>query len=222
MFPLRDDQPKYSPSTVVILLILANALVFFYEISLDEYSRNFLIMRYGLVPAHFRASELITSMFLHGGWAHIFGNMLFLWAFGRSLENIMGHGKFLLFYLLSGIAAGLVQDFFNVGSHVPTVGASGAIAGVMGAYLIKFPRARIDTLVFFIFIARIDIPAVFMLLYWFGTQLVSGFGAIAYSHLSQGGGTAWFAHIGGFLAGMILVSFLGADNAQWQRRRVSW
>jgi len=221
MFPIHDDQPKYSPSTITTLLIVANVLVFLFEISLDEYSRNLLIMRYGLVPAHFQASALLTSMFLHGGWAHIIGNMLFLWAFGRSLESYMGHSKFLLFYLLCGVAAGISQDFFNIASSAPMIGASGAIAGVMGAYLIKFPRARISTLIFFFFIVRVDVPATLMLLYWFITQLVSGFGSIAYSHMSEPG-TAWFAHIGGFLTGMLLVNLLGSGNPQWQRRRVSW
>ena len=221
MFPIHDDQPKYSPSTITTLLILANVLVFLFEISLDEYSRNLLIMRYGLVPSHFHGSALLTSMFLHGGWAHIIGNMLFLWAFGRSLENYIGHTKFLLFYLLCGMVAGITQDFFNLGSSAPMIGASGAIAGVMGAYLIKFPRARISTIVFFFFIVRVDVPATLMLIYWFITQLVSGFGTIAYSHVSESG-TAWFAHIGGFLTGMLLVNLLGSGDPQWQRRRVSW
>ena len=151
------------------------------------------------------------------------GRTSFLWAFGRSLEDRMGSGKFLLFYLLSGVAAGITHDFFNGDSTLPTVGASGAIAGVMGAYLITFPRARIDTVVFFIFITRIQIPAVFMLGYWFLTQLVSGFGTVAYSQASSSqSGTAWFAHIGGFLAGIVLVNLLGTSNPQWQRRRVSW
>ena len=221
MFPIQDDQPKYAPSIITILLIVANALVFFYEISLDEYSRNFLIMKYGLVPAHFQASALLTSIFLHGGWGHIIGNMLFLWAFGRSLEGAMGPAKFLMFYLLCGCAAGLTLDFFSVDSKAPMIGASGAIAGVMGAYVLKFPRARIDTLIFFFFITRVQIPAIFMLGYWFLTQLVSGVGSIGYSHVSENG-TAWFAHIGGFLTGMVLVSLLGTSDPQWQRRRVSW
>ena len=221
MFPLGDDQPKYSPATVTTLLIVANALVFLFEISLDEFSRNHLISRYGLMPGRFHAAALLTSMFLHGGWAHILGNMMFLWAFGRSLEDLMGHTKYLVFYLASGAIAGLVHVLFNPGSMLPTVGASGAIAGVMGAYLIKFPRARIRTLVFFFFIFTTQIPAVFMLGYWFLTQLVSGVGSVGYSHLSQGG-TAWFAHIGGFLGGMVLVSLLGTSSPQWQRKRVSW
>jgi membrane associated rhomboid family serine protease len=221
MFPIQDDQPKFSPSVVTTMLIIANALVFLFEISLDEYSRNALIMRYGLIPAHFQTSALLTCMFLHAGWAHIIGNMLFLWAFGRSLEDRMGHVKYLIFYLVCGIVAGLTHCFFNAGSQLPTIGASGAIAGVMGAYLVSFPRARIDTIVFFFFIARIQIPALFMLGYWFLTQLLSGVGSLTYSHQSVSG-TAWFAHIGGFISGIVLVYLLGASSPQYQQRRVSW
>jgi len=221
MFPIRDDRPKYSPATVTTLLIIANVLVFLFEWSLDDYSRNHLIAKYGLVPAHFHFTTLISSMFLHGGWAHILGNMMFLWAFGRSLEDYMGHAKYLLFYLVSGAVAGLVQVFFNSDSAIPTVGASGAIAGIMGAYFVTFPRARIVTVIFFFFIFTTEIPAVVMLGYWFLVQLVSGVGSIGYSQVAQGG-TAWFAHIGGFIAGIILVNVLGTDNPQWQRRRVSW
>ena len=219
MFPIGDDQPKYSPATVTTLLIIANVLIFLFTYSLDPYSRNFVFAKYALVPSHFRLQSLVTSMFLHGGLIHILGNMLFLWAFGRSLEDIMGHGKFLLFYLASGVCAGFVHVYFNIDSSAPTVGASGAIAGVMGAYLVKFPRARIATLIFTFLI--INIPAPIMLVYWFIMQLVSGLGSIAYSNVSQGG-TAWFAHIGGFIAGILLVSVLGTENPRWQRRRVSW
>src|SRR5580698_2626122 len=160
MFPLRDDRPTYTAPIVTTLLIVACILVFLFELSLDEYSRDYFIGRYGLVPAHLRPLTLVTSMFLHGGWLHIIGNMLFLWAFGKSLEDAMGHSKFLSFYLICGVAAGIAHVFFNPETTLPTVGASGAIAGVMGAYLIKFPRARIHTLIFlFIFITTTDIPA---------------------------------------------------------------
>ena len=145
MFPIHDDQPKYSPSIITTLLIVVNALVFLFEISLDEYSRNLLIMRYGLVPAHFHPSALVTSMFLHGGWAHIIGNMLFLWAFGRSLEDC--HGAWQVPALLSAVrhGGGHLPGFFQCWVRtLPSIGASGAIAGVMGAYLVKFPRARIQ------------------------------------------------------------------------------
>src|SRR5580658_8045119 len=130
MFPLRDDRPTYTAPIVTTLLIIACALVFFFELSLDEYSRDYFITRYGVVPAHLRPITLVTSMFLHGGWMHIIGNMLFLWAFGKSLEDAMGHVKFLSFYLICGVTAGIVQFLFNYYSRVPTVGASGAIAGV--------------------------------------------------------------------------------------------
>src|ERR1700733_7513188 len=155
MFPLLDDRPTYSPPVVTTLLIVACALVFFFELSLDDYSRDYFLNRYGVVPAHLRPVTLFTSMFLHAGWAHIIGNMLFLWAFGKSLEDAMGHTKFLMFYLLCGIAAGIAHIMFNLYTTLPTVGASGAIAGVMGAYLVKFPRARIHTLVFLLFFVTI-------------------------------------------------------------------
>ena len=201
MFPLRDDRPTFTPPAVTTLLIAACVLVFFYELTLDEYSRNYFITLYGLVPSHFRPSALITSMFLHGGWSHIIGNMLFLWAFGKSLEDAMGHGKFLAFYLAVGAIAGIVQVVLNYYTSIPTVGASGAIAGVMGAYLVKFPRAHIRTLVFVLFfVTTFDIPAVALLLYWFVIQLFSGYGSIAHTHVSDAG-VAWFAHIGGFRGG---------------------
>jgi len=223
MFPLRDDRPTYSAPIVTTLLIAACALVFFYELTLDDYSLNYFMTRYGVVPAHLRLSTLATSMFVHGGWAHIIGNMLFLWAFGKSLEDAMGHSKFLGFYLISGVIAGIAQVAFNPTSHLPTVGASGAIAGVMGAYLIKFPRARIHTLVFvLIFLTTVDIPAALILVYWFFLQLVSGYGSIAQTQVNDPG-VAVFAHIGGFITGMILVSVMGTRNRYYPRRRdVYW
>jgi membrane associated rhomboid family serine protease len=222
MFPLRDDQPTYSKPVVCTLLILINVIVFLHEMQLDDYSRNYFIMHYGLIPDRIRLTSLITMQFLHGGWMHIIGNMVFLWAFGRSLEDAMGSGKFLVFYLACGVAAALTQVLFTPGSTVPMVGASGAIAGVMGAYLLKFPRARIYSLVFiFIFITRMEIPALFFLPYWFLTQVLSGYGTFAYSHLSEGG-TAYFAHIGGFVAGMILVQIFGTQNRYVRRGDIRW
>ena len=221
MFPLRDDRPTYSPPIVTTLLIIACALVFLFELSLDEYSRNYLLAVFGVVPAHLRPVSLITSMFLHGGWMHIIGNMLFLWAFGKSLEDAMGHTKFLVFYFVCGVAAGITHIVFNQYSSVPTVGASGAIAGVMGAYLIKFPKAYIHTLVFFFFITVVDIPAAFILVYWFLVQLFSGAGSIAHSSVTDRG-VAWFAHIGGFLTGMVLVKVMGTRQRYFPRRDVYW
>jgi len=219
MFPLRDDQPTYSPPIVTTLIIVACTFVFLFELTLDEYSRNYFITVYGLVPAHMRPATLVTSMFLHGGWGHIIGNMLFLWAFGKSLEDALGHTKFLCFYFACGIIAGIVHVIFNADSTMPTVGASGAIAGVMGAYLIRFPRANIRTLVFIIFfITTVEIPAWGLLIYWFVAQLFSGYGSIAHTHVTDSG-VAWFAHIGGFVSGMILVQLMGTRQRYFPRRR---
>ena len=222
MFPLRDTQPSYSRPLITVLIIILNVVVFLHEISLDEYSRNYFIAHYGLIPARFHFSAILTSMFMHGGWMHIIGNMWFLWIFGDNVEDVFGHLKYLAFYLLCGMAAAFTQVLFSPGSRLPMVGASGAIAGVMGAYLIKFPRSRIVTLVFiFIFITTIEVPAGLMLAYWFIIQFFSGVGTIGYSHVSQGG-TAFFAHIGGFITGMILVGVMGTRQVYMRRRDVSW
>src|SRR6266508_47109 len=151
MFPLRDTEPSYSKPVVTGLLIAINVLAFLFEFSLDPYTRNAFIAAYGMVPDEFRWSTLITSMFLHGGWMHLLGNMWFLWIFGDNIEDILGHGKYLLFYLVCGVA--VAQFIVDPSSRIPTVGASGAIAGVMGGYMVKFPHSRIHTLVFiFLFI----------------------------------------------------------------------
>ncbi|HWE50882.1 MAG TPA: rhomboid family intramembrane serine protease [Bryobacteraceae bacterium] len=222
MFPLRDDRPTYSAPIVTTLLIVACALVFLFELTLDDYSLNYFISIYGLVPAHLRLSSFITSMFLHGGWSHIIGNMLFLWAFGKSLEDAMGHSKFLAFYLIGGVIAGIVQVIFSAGSSVPTVGASGAIAAVMGAYLIKFPKARIHTLIFVLFfLTTADIPAAFILIYWFVIQVFSGYGSLAHTTVMDGG-VAFFAHIGGFIAGIVLVQVMGTRTRYFPRRDIYW
>lgn len=209
MIPLRSTERVYSPAVVTISLIIVNILIFLYEFSMDSGQLNVFIARHGIVPDNLHSSSLLTSMFLHGGWLHVLGNMWFLWIYGRNVEDILGSAKFLVFYLLCGLAAALIHIFFNPFSRVPTVGASGAIAGVMGAYLIKFPRARIITLVpIFVFLTTLEVPAVFLLLYWFVIQFFSGFMSIGYSQVSTGG-IAWFAHVGGFLAGMLLVSVMG-------------
>jgi membrane associated rhomboid family serine protease len=222
MFPLRDDRPTYTAPIVTTLLIAACALVFFFELSLDEYSRDYFINSYGLIPRHMRPVTLLTSMFLHGGWSHIIGNMLFLWAFGKSLEDAMGHTKFLAFYLICGVAAGLAHVLINPDTTLPTVGASGAIAGVMGAYLVKFPRAKIHTLIFPVFfVFMTDIPAALIVLYWFVTQLFSEYGSITQTQ-AMNGGVAYAAHIGGFVAGMVLVQFMGARTRYFPRRDIYW
>jgi membrane associated rhomboid family serine protease len=223
MFPLRDTQPSDSKPIVTILLIVLNVLVFLFEFSLDPYTHNAFISTYGMVPDRLTVSSVFTSMFLHAGWFHVLGNMWFLWIFGDNIEDILGHGKFLLFYLLCGVAAALAQYFFDPFSRIPVVGASGAIAGVMGAYMVKFPRARIVTFIFvFLFFTTIEIPAWAMLIYWFFLQLVGGFDSMASSLYSRGGGTAFLAHVGGFLAGMALVLLLGTRQRYYNRRDLSW
>ena len=220
--PLRDTQPSYSKPLVTTSLIVINVLVFLYEFSLDEYSQNAFIFTYGLVPEQFNLQSLMTSMFLHGGWMHLIGNMWFLWIFGDNIEDILGHGKYLLFYLLCGVAAAVAQVMLNPFSRIPMVGASGAIAGVMGSYMFKFPHARIETFAFiFVFITRFDVPAWLMLIYWFATQLFSGVGSIGTSTANQGG-VAFFAHIGGFVAGSALIYLMGTRERYSRRRDVSW
>jgi membrane associated rhomboid family serine protease len=222
MFPLRDRQPSYTKPAVTIFIIVVNLLVFLFEFSLDDYSRNAFINTFGLVPDRFHALNVLTSMFLHGGWMHVLGNMWFLWIFGDNIEDILGHGKYALFYLLCGVAAAMAQVLLNPVSRVPMVGASGAIAGVMGAYMVKFPRARIETIaVIVFFITRFDVPAWVMLIYWFATQVFSGVGSIGYTQVNEGG-TAFFAHIGGFIAGIALIYTMGTRQVYARRRDLQW
>lgn len=222
MIPLRDTQPSSSFPFVTVALIVMNVAVFLNEWSMNTWELNHLIGTYGIVPDRFQYTDLLTSMFLHGGWLHVIGNCWFLWIFGDNVEDILGHGKFLVFYLLAGAAAGLVHVLLNPYSRVPTVGASGAIAGVMGAYMLKFPHSRILTLVpIFIFVTTMEIPALVMLAYWFLIQIFSGMGSIGYSQISRGG-VAWFAHVGGFLAGMALVTLLGTRERYRYRRDLRW
>lgn len=205
MIPLRSTERVHSNTPVVIGLILVNLAIFIYEITLSGPQQTAFITRYGMIPNRLQWADLLTSMFLHGGWLHILGNMWFLWIYGRNVEDILGPAKFVAFYLVCGLAAGLLHLLLNPYSRLPTVGASGAIAGVMGAYLIRFPRARIITLVpIIVFLTTLEIPAALLLLYWFAIQFFSGVGSVGTANLSQGG-TAWFAHIGGFVAGMLLI-----------------
>jgi membrane associated rhomboid family serine protease len=222
MIPLRDSQPSYSTPFVTAGLIGANVLVFFYQLTLDPYTLNHLVAAYGVVPARLELSTLVTSMFLHGGWLHLIGNMWFLWVFGDNVEDILGPAKYLFFYLACGVAAALVHVALNPASRIPTIGASGAISGVMGAYMVKFPHSRIVTLVpVFFFLTLIEIPASIMLVYWFVIQIFSGVGSLAYSSASQGG-VAWFAHAGGFLAGMLLVGALRPRPRYRRREDLHW
>ena len=216
MIPLRSSERHYTPATVTLLIIVANVLVFLFELSLGNGRQlNRFIEIYGIVPDRLWLPSLVTSMFIHGGFLHILGNMWFFWIYGRGVEDVLGHAKYFFFYMVCGVAAGLVQVLVNANSPVPTVGASGAIAGVMGGYLIRFPRARIVTLVpIFFFITTIDIPAAFLLLYWFALQFFQGVGSISSSATS--GGVAFFAHVGGFLAGMGLMAIMAPRQPRYQ------
>ncbi|MDI6600787.1 MAG: rhomboid family intramembrane serine protease [Thermoanaerobacteraceae bacterium] len=229
MLPLRDEIRSRRWPFVTVLLILINTVVFLYSILSPEVQFNEFVYRYGMIPAYYSKLlrgggpivlndfyPFITSMFLHGGLFHLISNMWVLWLFGDNVEDRMGHFKFLLFYILSGIIAGIIHFVFNPLSPYPTVGASGAIAGVMGAYFILYPRARILTAVPSIFIIPIivHIPAVVYLLFWFFSQLYSG----TIQTLAGGGavsGVAWWAHVGGFLFGAV---FHGYFEDKWYGR----
>jgi len=207
MFPIRDHNPSGRTPYVTYALIAANVLVFLgYWLTIpDERALGWFFVTWGLVPAQVTAGMgwhgIITSMFLHGGWAHLAGNMLFLWIFGDNLEDIMGHRRFALFYLAAGLAAAALQIAADPGSPVPMVGASGAIAGVLGGYLLLFPRARIDVLIIFVIFFRIfPIPAWLMLGVWFALQLFNGLATP-----TDLGGVAYWAHAGGFVAGVVLT-----------------
>jgi membrane associated rhomboid family serine protease len=222
MIPLRDTQPSYSTPFVTVAIIAVNVFAFLYQLSLDPYTLNWFISHYAIIPDRFQYIDLLTSMFLHGGWLHLIGNMWFLWIYGDNVEDVLGHAKYAMFYLLCGAAAALVHVVTNPYSRVPTLGASGAIAGVMGAYMVKFPHSRIITLVpIFIFFTTLEIPALIMLAYWFILQIFSGVGSIGYSNVS-GGGVAWFAHIGGFVAGIVLIFVLRTRERFRNRRDLSW
>ncbi len=213
--PLRSTERVYSVAKVTAGLIAVNVAIFLYQVSLPAYELNRFVTQWGIVPDQLHLASLFTSMFLHGGWLHILGNMLFLWVFGRNVEDLIGGSRFLLLYLLSGIAAGVVHVITNPYSPLPTIGASGAIAGVMGAYLVKFPRSHIVTLFpIIIFFTTLEIPAALLLLYWFGIQFLSGIGSLGEADYT-GGGVAWFAHVGGFIAGAILVK-LFPERRRWR------
>ncbi|OGR86334.1 MAG: hypothetical protein A3A86_01025 [Elusimicrobia bacterium RIFCSPLOWO2_01_FULL_60_11] len=221
MIPLRDSIPSRRIPFITYCIIALNAAVFFIETSLNSSGAlDAFIVHYGVVPVHFldnpflNWNSLVTSQFLHGGFAHILGNMWFLYIFGDNVEDILGHGQFLVFYILSGVAAALAQIYFNPSSQIPMIGASGAIAGVLGAYFIFHPHSRVMTLVPFGFYSRIiEIPAFFFLGFWFIMQTFSGTSALYVAKISgqDSGGVAWWAHAGGFAFGTfiaILMRFL--------------
>ena len=227
MIPLKDSTPRSSAPVVTVLLIIINSVVFLYELTLPQRLEQSFFMSYAMVPA--RVAHLVvaphvplqvalqpflTSMFLHGGWLHLIGNMWFLWVFGDNVEDRLGHISYLFFYLVCGFGAGLAHVLFNLGSTVPSLGASGAISGVLGAYIVLYPRARVLTLMPLIFFwFTLEIPAFVLLGYWFAIQFFSGVSTVG---MKQGGGTAWWAHIGGFVIGVVLIRV-------WpQRRQRTW
>ncbi len=214
LIPLRSSERVYALAKVTTTLIALNMAIFLYQVSMPPEQLNDFVMQWGIVPDHLQLASLVTSMFLHGGWMHILGNMLFLWVFGRNVEDLIGGTRFLALYMVTGVLAGIVQVIFNPYSRVPTIGASGAIAGVMGAYLVKLPRSRIYTLLFFLFVTTVEIPAPFLLLFWFLMQFLNGIGSLTSTDYS-GGGVAWFAHVGGFIAGMVLARFF-PDRRKWR------
>jgi membrane associated rhomboid family serine protease len=216
MIPLRDAIPSQSSPAVTVLLITLNVLAFLYELSLGK-ALDVFIMQYGAVPLRFilagqmeevstveRFLPIFTSMFLHGGWLHLGGNMLYLWIFGDNVEDRLGHVRFLLFYLACGLAAALAQIYINPTSKIPMVGASGAVAGVLGAYLVLFPHARVLALIPIVFFFQIvELPALLFLGFWFLMQFLNGAISITAATYATGG-VAWWAHIGGFVSGVVL------------------
>jgi membrane associated rhomboid family serine protease len=219
MIPLRDINPRRTFPFVTIGLIVVNFLFFFYELSLGQHLDGFLRSS-AYVPANYfepgngtvDAKSILLSMFLHGGWMHILGNMLYLWIFGDNVEDEIGHVRYLLFYLVCGWGATLTHGYLNRSSAVPSIGASGAIAGVLGAYLVMFRKARVLTLIPLGFFTRVtELPAILVLGMWFVLQLFSGVASLGAGG-AQSAGVAFWAHIGGFVLGMLLALLLRRRN----------
>ena len=205
LFPYKDDNPRILVPYVTYCIIGINALIFVLQFNLgisDPSAEKAFIYRFGFIPADFSLITIFTSMFLHGGISHIMGNMWFLWVFGDNVEGVLGDLKYAIFYLMCGLAATISQLLINPNSTIPMVGASGAIAGVLGMYMIRFPHARVHVFAFIIiFFTTFRVPAMFVLGFWFFNQLTNGFGSLGFDTT---GGVAWFAHIGGFIAGVML------------------
>jgi rhomboid family protein len=218
--PLKDLNPRRTYPVVNTLLILSNVIVFLYELSLPPRQQQVFELANATIPNHIRLAlnghgsleaaflPIFTSMFMHSGLLHIAGNMLFLWIFGDNVEDYFGHFPYLIFYLACGIGSGFTHILFNSHSNLPALGASGAISGVMGAYIILYPRARVLTLVFIFFI---PIPAFIILGYWFLLQFLAGVSSVG---AAATGGVAWWAHIGGFLMGMVITGLSLGDRKQ--------
>lgn len=231
MIPLRDSNPSSTRPYVTVVLLAVNCLIFLYEITLSERGLYQLVTVAGMVPARVAAFPLhpgisatdallpfFTSMFLHGGFMHLIGNMWFLWIFGDNVEDHLGHARYLLFYFICGLGAGVTHLVFNWGSPVPTIGASGAVAGVLGAYFLLYPRHRVLTLIPFFFLIMIELPAGVILLYWFVIQFFSG-AASAFGDAGSAG-VAWWAHVGGFALGFLLVKTLAPPRRRGFSYRV--
>jgi membrane associated rhomboid family serine protease len=217
MIPLRDVIPSRSTPYITLTIIVLNALAWLVEISLPREVLPVFLQVYGVVPADFHGSTLISSMFLHGSWSHIIGNMWYLWIFGDNIEDRLGHGRFIVFYLLCGIAAAVGHIVVDPNSTLPTIGASGAIAGVMGAYFVLYPQSRVLTLVPWIFLQIVEMPAIVLLGFWFLMQLFSA-GAIAVTTSTHGGGIAFAAHVAGFVMGVLAVFvFRKREYDRWER-----
>ena len=212
MIPLRDVIPTRTFPFITIALIVLNAVAFLFELSIPGSNMRGFLRAFALIPADFFWPAIFTSMFLHSGWLHFLGNMLYLWIFGDNVEERLGHFVFLTFYFACGTAAAIAHVFMNPASVLPTMGASGAIAGVMGAYFVLYPQSRIHTLIFLGFFFRIvEMPAVVLLGIWFVIQFFSGTASMG----SEAGGVAFWAHVAGFLAGMGWVFV-------FRKRRVDW
>ena len=226
MIPLKDDNPTEIKPIVTIVFIVACVLVFLRQVSLPPKLGEIFVYQYGAIPAVVFGyadlpqeiaavsayGSLISSMFLHGGWMHLIGNMMYLWIFGNNIEDVMGHVRFVVFYGLCGILAALSHAVIDTGSTVPMVGASGAISGVLGAYLLLYPRARVLVLIPFGFFSQVVyVPAGIVLGLWFVMQLFSGGMSIGH----EGGGVAFFAHVGGFIAGMVLIPFFKYSHVRF-------
>ena len=224
VIPIRDTVPSRTAPLVTVALIAVNVLVFLHETALGPHLERY-VFHYGFIPQRFvhwadygqdpwdaaRFAPLFTSMFWHGGWLHLLGNMLYLWVFGDNVEHRLGHLRYLLFYVLCGLSAAAAQIAFSPNSALPTVGASGAIAGVLGAYLVSFPRSRVVTMLIPPIPWFVQIPAMFFLAFWFLMQLLSGVVSLG-QRADNLGGVAWWAHIGGFIAGIALVKLLEPEE----------
>lgn len=222
MIPIGDIQPRRRMPLVTYLLILVNVILFMKTMALGPSGEAF-VYRWGAVPARLAhwpqepavLLTLLTSTFLHGGWFHLIGNMLYLGIFGDNVEDRLGYGRYLLFYLVGGVLAGIIQAFFTPDSPLPAIGASGAVAAVLGAYLVLFPHARVLMLVpLFFWMEIVAVPSSLALGLWFFGQFFNGLFSLAYVNAAYAGGIAWWAHVGGFLVGVILTSLLERHRPQ--------